>query len=126
MDCPECGERAVPFDVPEELREYAPGGEHAALCSRCLAVSPADEGGGDLGTVSGAFPADERAAAACALLVGKLDALALNRDAIRELLEFAEREGADPLLLLDRLGAQGSVQARFDVGRRRTQLEQLL
>lgn len=127
MDCPKCGARAVTFSVPEELRKHAPGtGEHAALCSRCLAVSPAETGGGNLQTVSEAFPPDGRGAAACALAIGKLEALALNRNDIRELLEFAEREGADPLLLLDRLGAQGSIQAQFDIGRRRTQLEQLL
>jgi hypothetical protein len=38
----------------------------------------------------------------------------------------AERGGVDPLLVLDRLHAQGGVQPDFDLDRRRHQLEQLL
>lgn len=127
MDCPECGAPTVAFDVPAPLQQHAPDGSaHAAICHRCLATVPAETGGGDLQTVSEAFPADHEAAVASALAIGKLDALALNRDAIRELFEHAERAGADPLLLLDRLDAQGSVQAHFDVHRRSDQVTQLL
>ena len=61
-----------------------------------------------------------------AVAVGLLDSLALHRPALEELLGAAERAGVDPLLVLDRLHAQGGVQPGFDLDRRRHQLQQLL
>ena len=49
-----------------------------------------------------------------------------GRAALEELLVATERAGVDPLLVLDRLHAQGGVQPGFDLDRRRHQLQQLL
>ena len=61
-----------------------------------------------------------------ALALGLLDSLALNRRGIEALLRRVEASGTDPLLVIDRLAAQGTVQAKADLSRRRHQLEQLL
>ena len=124
MDCDECDGPVVAYKVPESLREYA--GEYAATCTRCLALREADFGGEpDFSRVSDEFPEGE-AGVAMALALGKLDALALNRADIEELFAVVERAGSDPLLVLDRLSAQGNVRLHFDAARRRHQLEQLL
>jgi hypothetical protein len=131
MDCPDCGGRTVAFRVPAALRDFAPGGGDAArICSVCLGTSPAD---GDADPPSDArfdavadfFP-DGEAGVALALALGLLDSLALRRGDVVALCEAAERAGADVLLTLDRLAVAGSVDARFDVDRRRRQLAQFL
>jgi hypothetical protein len=61
-----------------------------------------------------------------ALLVGLLSNLALYRSEISALLERVEREGTDPLLVLDRLAHDPDVQTDLDLAGRRRQLEQLL
>lgn len=128
MDCPECGAAMLAFDVPSDLRAHAPGeAAHAALCPRCLTLEPAEEGGeADFSAVSSEFPTDPDAAVPVALAFGQLGSLALNRRDVEALLEAAEHAGADPLLLLDRLAAQGNLTPHFDPARRRHQLEQLL
>ncbi len=124
------------FAVPLELREHAPEGAAVAeLCPRCLRVSAreraeTDEADGpstapEFSAVVEEFPTDE-SGVALALALGKLDALALERAALLELLERVERAGDDPLLTLDRMLAAGSVRPHFDLERRRVQLEQLL
>jgi hypothetical protein len=124
MDCNECGGPVVAYEVPESLREYAD--EYVATCTRCLALQSAEFGGDpDFSRVSDEFPEGE-AGAAMALALGKLHSLALNRSDIEGLLAAVERAGADPLLVLDRLVAQGNVRLHFDADRRRHQLEQLL
>lgn len=129
MDCPDCQVPMVIFEVPERYREHAPSASAtAALCPECLALAEADEPPGDAGfdRVSSAFPSDEAAAVPMALAVGLLESLALNRAAIEALLDDVVAAGADPLLVLDRLHAQGGVDPAVDLERRRHQLEQLL
>lgn len=125
MDCPNCGGPTVSYAVPESLQEIVDR-THAATCTRCLALTSADQGGDpDYSRISDEFPAGA-GGAAMALALGHLDSLALNRATIEELVRAAEEEGVDPLLLFDRLRAQGNVRLHFDADRRRHQLEQLL
>jgi hypothetical protein len=129
MDCPKCGTAMVAFDVPAEYRTHLPtSAAHAALCPACLAFEPADAAPPDprYDRLSDAFPTHAEGAVPLAIAVGLLDSLALHRDDIEALLGAAERAGVDPLLVLDRLAAQGAVQPRFDLDRRRHQLQQLL
>ncbi len=129
MDCPDCGAESVGFPVAEDLREYLPGSESgAALCTRCLALHPIEnppDGRPDFQRVSDAFPSDADAALPMALALGLLGTLALYRSEISDLLSRVERAGADPLLVLDRLAADGSVATDLDLAGRRRQLEQL-
>lgn len=128
MDCPECDDECVAFAVPDDLQKYAPeGSAAAAICSTCLRTYPVDEGEKEpeFTAVAEFFPAGV-AGIALALAVGKLGSLALNRTAIETLLALAEEEGADALLVLDRLASAGSIQPHFDIDRRRVQIEQLL
>jgi hypothetical protein len=124
--CPDCGADAVAFAVPERLDGYAEGSE-TALCTRCLRTFVVDDAPEtpDFEAVIDEFPAGD-AGVAVALALGKLGSLALNRADIVALCEFAEREGADVLLTLDRLAAAGSVQPHFDIDRRRPQLRNFL
>ena len=128
MACPDCGEPVVPFSVPERHREHAPGGgAFTSLCTRCLRVHPASDGAAepDFTPVAAEFPGGE-GGVAVALALGLLGSLALNRRAIVDLWEAAERAGVDVLLTLDRLAAEEGVDPHFDVRRRRTQLEGML
>lgn len=144
MTCARCGGELVAFAVPADLRAYAPGGAGGAtVCASCLRVDAAGSGGGgdveggggaeagergddaDFSAVVDTFPAG-RGGVATALLLGKLDSLALNRSAVAELATEAERAGADPFLTLDRLASAPTVDPRFDIDRRRPQLAQLL
>jgi len=130
MDCPDCGAEALAFPVPEGHRDLLPGEEPgAALCTRCLGLHPVADPPTELPDfqrVSDAFPTNPEAAVALALLVGLLDSLALYRSEVSTLLARVEREGADPLLALDRLGADRAVDSEVDLAGRRRQLEQLL
>ena len=127
MACPDCGGETVAFAVSDSLREHAPDGSaHAALCSVCLRVHPEDgSAASDFSAVIDGFP-DGEGGVALALLLGKLDSLALNRAEIEALVERAERAGVDVLLALDRLAVAGTVEPHFDIDRRRPQLEQIL
>lgn len=128
MDCPRCSTPMVTFEVPTAFRDHAPGDvPGAALCPACLTLEPAEETSTDprFDRISDDFPTGD-AAPLLAVAVGLLDSLALNRAAIEELLLAVEERGTDPLLVLDRLHAQGGVQPDFDLQRRRHQLEQLL
>jgi len=139
MDCPDCGSPTVAFDAGEHAdalpgeRGSEGGGESAgagvALCTRCLALHPVADPPADppdFQRVSDAFPADPAAAVPLALLVGLLENLALYRAEIADLLVEVERAGTDPLLALDRLAADESIEADVDLAGRRKQLEQLL
>jgi hypothetical protein len=130
MDCPECGTEAVVFAVDPDLQEYLPGEEPgAALCPRCLTVRPATDppvGDPDLSQLGDAFPSNVEAGTPMALLLGLLSSLALYREEIAALLERVERAGTDPLLVIDRLADDPSIDSDVDLGRRRHQLEQLL
>ena len=129
MDCPACSGPTVAFAVPADLREYLPGDDPgAALCTACLRLHPVADPPADppeFAHVSDVFP-DGEAAIPFALLVGLVDSLAQYRSELTALLERVERAGADPLLALDRLADDPSVNAAADLRRRRHQLEQLL
>lgn len=130
MNCSNCNISLVHFAVPSELRAYCPDGDEEALaiCPRCLSLQPTDipiSSPPAFERISASFP-DGEAAIPMALVLGLLDSLALNRSEIEQLVEQVEREGADPLLLLDRLDHQGSVDPRWKIHRRRHQLEQLV
>ncbi|WP_336134941.1 DUF6276 family protein [Natronomonas amylolytica] len=128
MDCPNCGAPMVSFAVPERFREHAPEeSDHAALCPECLTLSAAESAPPTprFDRITGTFPEDE-AAVPLAIAIGLLDSLALHRRDIEALLEAVEEAGTDPLLIFDRLQAQGGVDPVFDLERRRVQVEQLL
>ncbi|XVH30305.1 DUF6276 family protein [Haloferacaceae archaeon DSL9] len=133
MRCPECeATRTTVFSVPPSLDRYAESGG-GLFCGRCLAVSPVDPkttecpSAADVqfDAVADWFPGGE-AGVAMALLLDKLESLALNRAAIEALVEAVETRGSDPLVALDRLADDDAVEPRFDLDRRRTQLLQLL
>lgn len=130
MDCPDCDVELVTFAVPPEYSDHLPGSESAAgLCPRCLSLEPVAEppaGDPDFGRVGEAFPTAPDAALPMALLVGLLENLALYRSEISALLETVERAGTDPMLVLDRLAHDPSVETDIDLAGRRRQLEQLL
>lgn len=126
----DCDAPTVTFAVPPNLREYAPEGAAAlAIDARTLALSPVDpeaasvESDLDFSPLVGGFPRG-RAGVAMALLLGKLDSIALNRPAIEALLDEVEAAGGDPYLTLERL-AESDADPPFDVGRRREQIESL-
>ncbi|MFC6826809.1 DUF6276 family protein [Halopelagius fulvigenes] len=137
--CTACGGDLVPFAVPDGLGTHAPdapaegdGGasDAATLCSRCLRTypefdAPDESDAPTFDAVAEYFPRGD-GGAAVALLLGMLDSLALNRAAIETLVDRAEREGVDVLLTLDRIDGDAALDPHFDVGRRRTQVEQLL
>lgn len=130
MDCPECEATTVAFPVEESLRDSLPGNETgAAICPRCLRLHPVGdppESPDSFDPLGGGFPDDPDAAVPMAILVGLLSSLALYRGEISSLLERVEREGVDPLLVVDRLAEEPGVQSDVDLKRRRHQLEQLL
>ncbi|WP_252701364.1 DUF6276 family protein [Natronosalvus vescus] len=126
----DCDTTPISFAVPTSLRAYAPDeADAAAICPRCLRVEPvADTDTTDdvaFDRLSSSFPTGE-AGVALALAIGLCASLATNRSALEDALEAVERAGADPLLALDRLLAEPSVEPAIDLERRRHQLEQLL
>ena len=125
--CPRCDAELLAFRIPDTLHDHAPEGDHqAAICSRCLAMFEADDAPSEpaFDRISEEFPSGD-AGVAMALGVGYLNSLALHRSDIDALFEYVEREGSDPLMLLDRLSTQGSLQPAVDLQRRRHQVEQL-
>ena len=130
MSCPDCGGDLVSFLVPADLRQFLPGDEPgASVCRSCLALHPETEpptAVPDFTGLDSSIPDDDGTAVPLVLLVGLLDSLAMHREEITALLERIEREGVDPLLVLDRLDASYGETAHVDLGRRRRQLEQLL
>jgi len=130
MTCPNCGGSLLRFPVDPALREYLPGEPAGAgVCRSCLAVQPVEdppESLPDFTVLGDVLPSNPEAAVPMVLLLGLLDSLALHREEITALLERVERAGTDPLLVVDRLGAQYGADAHVDLGSRRRQLEQLL
>jgi hypothetical protein len=121
----------VGFSVPESLRTHAPS-EYCVLCVTCLRTAAASAAGveesacaepegADFSAVDDTFPGG-RAGVAFSLAVGKLGSLALERSAIEDLCETAEREGTDVWLALDRLSRADGLDPHFDVSRRTEQL----
>ncbi|WP_265108944.1 DUF6276 family protein [Halosolutus halophilus] len=137
MACSHCGtESTIAAAVPDDYREYAPeSAAEVTICPHCLTVDPAppaatdarDDGDDpDFSRISGAFPARPARAVPLALALHLCGSLATNRDAIETLLRAVEREGTDPLLVIDRLAAEPTIEPAVDLERRRHQLEQLL
>ncbi|HMB49898.1 MAG TPA: DUF6276 family protein [Natronoarchaeum rubrum] len=132
MRCDACGDEAmVAFDVPDELREFAPEeADVAAICPICLSVRAVDDGAdaaaASAASVHDAFPADPDAAAGVALLLGLLESLVLNKPEIQSLVDRLEDGGTDVFLVLDRLSSDPDVDAAVDLERRRPQLQQLI
>jgi len=135
MRCDACGaETVVAFDVPAELREYAPDETGvAAICPTCLDVRAAPDAdvqdtnaAADAASAHDAFPADPDAAAGVALLLGLLESLVLNKSEIQSLVDSLEASGTDVFLVLDRLDADPGVDPQVDLERRRPQLQQLI
>lgn len=128
MSCPACGAPVVAFVVPAELREHAPADE-TAICSTCLQTFPANDADAaavppedaDFTSIHDSFPGG-RGGAAFALVLGKLDSLALNRASIEELCAAAERAGTDVALALERLAVAEQLDPPYDIGRRSQQL----
>lgn len=130
MACPECGGETLRFPVPAALRASLPDDRPAAaICTRCLFVTPSDEPPADLPdftAVSDAFPQDRETAAALALVLALLDSLALYREELNGLVERVEAAGVDPFLVLDRLARDPALDPHLDLGRRGRQLEQFV
>lgn len=130
MECSECETESVAFAVPAEFESYLPGdAPAAALCPHCLQLDPMPEPPAETPVfhrVSDAFPTNPDAGLPMALLVGLLPNLALYRSEISSLLERVEREGTDPLLVLDRLEHDPDIRTDLDLAGRRRQLEQLI
>ncbi|QSG12242.1 Uncharacterized protein HSBGL_1831 [Halapricum desulfuricans] len=130
MDCPECGSAVVAFEVPEQFRELLPGDEAGVgVCTHCLTLRPVADpptGQPDCQRISDAFPTNPDAAVPMALAVGLLDRFALYRSEIATLFDAVERAGTDPMLVVDRLAADPTVDSHVDLDGRRRQLEQLL
>lgn len=116
--------------VPPDLQEYLPDARPGlALCEHCLTVMPVDGPPADLPSftsVSEALPRDPERAVPVVLMLALLDSLALYRTELDALATVAERRGIDPLLVLDRLANDASLEPTFDIARRRDQLAQVL
>ncbi len=131
MDCPRCGAETVAFPADEYAFALPEGESRAALCSQCLSLGPvADPDGTDntapaFERVSERFPSGQ-AAVPFALLVGRLEHLAVYRAEITALLETVERAGVDPLAALEGLERDPTVAPAVDLAARRRQLEQLV
>ncbi len=133
MACIGCGtDETIVAVVPEAYREYAPDAASVVtICPRCLAVDPAPvaataDSDPDFSRLSNAFPSRPERAMPLLLAIDLCTSLATNREAIESLLRAVEDEGTDPLLVIDRLVADRTVEPAIDLDRRRHQLEQLL
>lgn len=131
MDCPECGATPLVVTLPTSLcASLANDPEIAAICRRCLTVSPSEGPVTDdptaIADLSTALPDDPDTAIEVALLVTLCESLALHRTEIEQLVAQIERAGVDPLLTLGRLANDPDLELALDVERRRPQLTQLL
>ncbi|MEY7848886.1 DUF6276 family protein [Natrarchaeobius sp. A-rgal3] len=132
MACLECEAPTVSFAVPSEFREYTPeSASDVEFCTRCLTLEPAGSSPAqsidpDFSRVSDSFPESADRAIPLALALGHCTSLATNRSTIESLFREVERAGADPLLAIDRLQRDPSVEPAFDLERRAHQIEQLL
>lgn len=134
MYCSYCDSPLVLFEVPEAYGEYAPEeAPVATICSRCLCVTGLEESdqvavadSPDFTVVSEAFPTRTKPAAGIALVLGLCASLARNRNDLEALLADLERTGTDPLLLLERVCHDATVEPEIDLERRLHQVEQLL
>ncbi len=154
MDCTRCQAETVAFSLPSTYRDPAllpdgfadvdghghrrePALHRATICPRCLTVragpvdAECDESGpsaleGDrVDRIASTFPRDADAAVPLALALACCESMAHNREPLSALLECVERAGVDPLLTIDRLLDDPSIEPAVDLERRRHQLEQL-
>ncbi|MDG5820838.1 DUF6276 family protein [Natronococcus sp. A-GB7] len=133
MACSACGSDAtIALSLSAEYRDYAPSNATAiGVCTRCLTVDPIGSDADptiepDFSRISDAFPTRSERAVPLLLAIDLSSSLATNRSAIESLLEDVERAGTDPLLAIDRLLADPTLEPAVDLERRRHQLEQLL
>jgi len=133
MACSNCGTATISFAVPDDYQTDAPSeASVVTFCPHCLTLEPASERAAaassdpEFARISDAFPTQPERAIPLALAIGLCSSLARNRTAIELLLREVERVGTDPLLVLDRLIADQSIDPAIDLERRRHQLEQLL
>ena len=129
MNCPECGDAMVAFAVPDEFATHLPEQSGSmAVCTNCLTVVPVEEVPPDrpeFSRISTHLPDNLDATVPLILAVGLLDHLALYRAEITALLTEVERAGVDPILVLERLAEDPSLEPHFDLDRRAHQLLQL-
>ncbi|MFB6198421.1 MAG: DUF6276 family protein [Halobacteriaceae archaeon] len=130
MDCPNCGDEVIQFSIPSEVRPHLPDQRSGgAICTTCLRVIPIDDPPTtppNPSTVSDAFPADSNAAKIIFCILALLDSPARYRSEIESLISLAERKGVDPLLILDRIARDESLEPWFDVASRTRTIDQLL
>jgi len=135
MACSNCSAATISFAVPDDYRTDTPSeASVVSFCPHCLTLEPAPaseraaaaSSDPEFTRVSDAFPTQPERAIPLALALGLCSSLATNRTAIELLLREVERAGTDPLLVLDRLIADPSVNPAINLERRRHQLEQLL
>ena len=132
MDCPACGSHRLPVPIDEPYRGYAPGDPSAVwICTHCLDTEPIEAGElapetPDFTRISKGFPEDSEAGTAMVLMVLLIDSIAIYREELSELVERVERAGVDPVLVLERLSDDPSIEPRIDLERRRHQLVQLV
>lgn len=130
MNCPNCGTEMFAFSVPPALREHlSDDSAAAATCPNCLHLAQAGDAPAEsleFTRISEALPEQTEPATAMVLAVGLLSSLALNRDRVLALFERVERAGVDPLLVLDRLADDPSLDPETDLRRRKAQLLQFM
>ncbi len=124
--------KPIVFEVPTGYRAFVPDEPTVvAVDPVTLSLEPvaSDSITGEepaFDRISDAFPTDPERAIPLALALGLCDSLAMHRAAIESLLRETERAGTDPLLVIDRLLADPTVEPAIDLERRAHQLEQLL
>jgi hypothetical protein len=129
MTCPDCDGDRVALAVPPDYRRFAPDeAETVTVCPGCCRVTAgaADDATAGDPAALGDWPPAGDPGVGVALLVALLDSLALERGRIEALVAQVERDGADPLLALDRLADDPATDPFVDLGRRRPQLRQFL
>ncbi|WP_293032425.1 DUF6276 family protein [Natronococcus sp.] len=137
MACSACGSDAtIALSLSAEYRDDEPSNATAiTVCTRCLTVDPVGndvdpaiepDDDPDFSRISDALPTRPERAVPLLLAIDLSSSLATNRAAIESLLEDVERAGTDPLLAIDRLIDDPTVEPAVDLERRRHQFEQLL
>jgi len=130
MDCSDCDAAVLTFVVPDEFAELLPSEPAGAgICTHCLAFYPVTDPPAetpDFQRISDALPSNPDAAVPMALALGLLDRFALYRSEIGTLFEHVERAGTDPILVVDRLASDETIDSHVDLAGRRRHLEQLL
>ncbi|MDG5760686.1 DUF6276 family protein [Natronococcus sp. A-GB1] len=137
MTCSACGSDAtIVLSLSAEYRDHAPANAAVvSVCTRCLTVDPVESEADstaesddkpDFARISDALPPRPEQAIPLVLAIDLSSSLATNRAAIESLFEDVERAGTDPLLAIDRLVADPTLEPAVDLERRRHQLEQLL